>query len=233
MKNIAIIPARSGSKGVKDKNIRPLNGIPLMGYAIKAALDSKMFDTVMVSTDSSHYQEMALQLGAECPFLRSAATSSDKASSWDAVKEVISNYHGLGKDYDTLTLLQPTSPMRTANDIIGAFTLFKEKDANAIVSVCEMEHSPLWSNTLEDDLSMINFYREGGADSNRQMLRTFYRLNGAIYLMKVECLKEVDKLYANRCYAYVMPQNKSIDIDTILDFELAEFMMRKSAKLKT
>ena len=227
MKNIAIIPARSGSKGVKDKNIRPLNGVPLIGYAIKAALDSKMFDTVMVSTDSVRYQEVAIQLGAECPFLRSEATSSDKASSWDAVKEVIANYHELGKEFDSLTLLQPTSPMRKAEDIVGAFELFNEKNANAVVSVCEMEHSPLWSNTLEDDLSMVHFYRKGGADSNRQMLKTFYRLNGAIYLMKTECLQEIDKLYANRCYAFVMPQERSVDIDTELDFHLADFLMKE------
>lgn len=225
MKNIAIIPARSGSKGVKDKNIRPLNGIPLIGYAIKAAIDSKMFDTVMVSTDSARYQEIAIQLGAECPFLRSEATSSDKASSWDAVKEVVLNYHELGQDFDTLTLLQPTSPMRKAEDIAGAYTLFNEKNANAVVSVCEMEHSPLWSNILEEDLSMINFYRKGGADSNRQMLKTYYRLNGAIYLMKTECLKEVDKLYANGCYAFVMPQIRSVDIDSELDFKYAEFII--------
>ena len=111
LKSIAIIPARSGSKGLPDKNIRPLNGIPLIAYTIKAALDSGMFDTVMVSTDSEKYAEIARKYGAEVPFLRSAATSGDKSSSWDAVKEVLAQYESqLGKTYDVVALLQVTSP---------------------------------------------------------------------------------------------------------------------------
>ena len=160
--------------------------------------------------------------------MRSAATSSDKASSWDAVKEVIANYHELGKDFDTLTLLQPTSPMRIAEDIVGAFNLFKEKNANEIVSVCEMEHSPLWSNTLDENLSMSNFYRKNGTDTNRQMLKTYYRLNGAIYLMKLNCLEKIDLLYKNSCYAFIMPQERSVDIDSELDFKCAEYLMKEN-----
>ena len=142
MKCIAIIPARSGSKGLKDKNIKELNGKPLLGYSVEAALNSNVFDTVMVSTDSERYATVARQCGAEVPFLRSEFTSSDSASSCDAVKEVIANYKEMGKEFDVLVLLQPTSPLRSCNDIAEAFKVFQEKDAKAVISVCEVDHSP-------------------------------------------------------------------------------------------
>ncbi len=227
MKCIAIIPARSGSKGLKDKNIKELNGKPLLGYSVKAALDSKMFDTVMVSTDSEHYAEVARQCGAEVPFLRSEFTSSDSASSWDAVKEVIANYKKMGKEFDVLVLLQPTSPMRTGKDIVEAFEVFKEKNANAVISVCEVDHSPLWCNTLEEGNSMINFAKTSRPHGNRQMLETYYRLNGAIYMLKTTALNTIERLYADECYAYIMSRKDSVDIDNIDDFKYAEYIMKE------
>ena len=137
MKNIAIIPARSGSKGLKDKNIKPLMGKPLLAYSIEAAMQSNMFDTVMVSTDSETYAKIARKYGAEVPFLRSAETSSDTASSWDAVAEVLNGYAAIDRCFDTFMLLQPTSPLRTAGDIVGAYRTMEEKDANTVVSLCE------------------------------------------------------------------------------------------------
>ena len=227
MKCIAIIPARSGSKGLKDKNIKELNGKPLLGYSVEAALDSKMFDTVMVSTDSERYAEVAHQCGAEVPFLRSEFTSSDSASSWDAVKEVIANYKIMGKEFDVLVLLQPTSPMRTGKDIIEAFEVFKEKNANAVISVCEVDHSPLWCNTLEEGNSMINFAKTNNPNGNRQQLKTFYRPNGSIYVLKTSVLEDIGRLYADECYAYIMSRKASVDIDNIDDFKYAEFLMKE------
>jgi len=119
MKNIAIIPARSGSKGLKDKNIKPLLDIPLLAYSIRAAKDSALFDEIMVSTDSDDYAQIAKDYGASVPFLRSAKTSSDTAGSWDVVTEVLSQYQTSGRYFDTICLLQPTSPLRIASDIIG------------------------------------------------------------------------------------------------------------------
>ena len=108
MKNIAIIPARSGSKGLIDKNIRLMNGKPLIWYSINVAIESNCFDEVMVSTDSDRYAEIAKECGASVPFLRSTYNSSDKADFWDIVKEVLSNYKKLGKEFDIVMLLQPT-----------------------------------------------------------------------------------------------------------------------------
>ena len=227
MKNLAIIPARSGSKGLRDKNIKELAGIPLLGYTIKAALDSRLFDTVMLSTDSEEYGEIAKKFGAQVPFLRSAYTSSDTASSWDAVKEVFCRYSEMGCEYETITLLQPTSPLRTADDIIRAHNLFWEKRANSVISVCEAEHSPCWSNIIETDLSMRHFAQTDHPTSYRQELQTYYRLNGAIYIINKEMLNNIDSMYEERCYAYIMEQSHSIDIDSELDFVIAEAVIKK------
>ena len=140
MESIAIILARSGSKGLKDKNIKLMNGKPLIAYSIEAAKNSGLFDIVHVSTDSQKYADIAAEYGADEPFLRSEEMSSDTADSWDAVLEVLKRYKELGKDFDMVTLLQPTSPIRTGEDIKNVFEIFKVKDANAVISVCESDH---------------------------------------------------------------------------------------------
>lgn len=225
MKNIAVITARSGSKGVKDKNIRDLCGKPLLAYSIECANESGQFDTIIVSTDSERYAQIARSYGAEVPFLRSEKNSGDRAGSWDTVREVITNLERRKECYDTVMLLQPTSPLRTAKDIENSFCLLKEKEANAIVSVCEAEHSPLWCGVLEEDGRMDRFYQEKVRMQNRQALPKYYRLNGAIYLLKREELDR-EEMFTNRCYAYVMPAERSVDIDTEFDFKVAECLLR-------
>ena len=160
MKNIAIIPARSGSKGVKDKNIRELNGKPLIAYTIKAAINSGEFDEVMVSTDSELYAEIAQQYGTHIPFLRSKATATDTVTSWEMVEEVLKGYKKLRKGFDTFCLLQSTSPLRTAEDIRGAYDLYRARAKFAVVSVCEAEHSPLWYGHLPENQEFIDFIGE-------------------------------------------------------------------------
>ncbi|WP_026491183.1 acylneuraminate cytidylyltransferase family protein [Butyrivibrio sp. XPD2002] len=226
MKNIAIIPARSGSKGLVDKNIKELVGKPLMAYSIEAALKSKYFDTVMVSTDSESYADIARKYGAEVPFLRSERTSSDTASSWDMVEEVLDGYRKREKFFDTFCLLQPTSPLRNADDIIAAYKLFEKKASFAVVSVCEAEHSPLWCGQLPANKEFINFLNPE-SEKRRQDAGTFYRLNGAIYIVYIEKFNNDKFLYKEGSYAYIMPQNRSLDIDTDIDFKLAEILMQK------
>ena len=224
MKNIAIIPARSGSKGLKDKNIKLLNGKPLMAYTIEAALKSAQFDEVMVSTDSEKYAEIAKSFGAKVPFLRSAETSTDKASSWDTVAEVLGRYAENGQTFDTLCLLQPTSPFRTAEDIKKAYKLYNLKANFAVISVCEAEHSPLWCGHLPESGEFLNFINQD-AMKQRQAGGKFYRLNGAIYIVNCEKFKTDRYFYQSGSFAYIMPQERSIDIDTALDFKMAEFLM--------
>lgn len=230
MKNIAIIPARSGSKGVKDKNIRNLCGKPLIAYTIEAALKCGEFDEVMVSTDSEEYAIIARQYGAKVPFLRSAATSSDTASSWDMIEEVLSGYRKLGQEFNTFCLLQPTSPLRSTDDISRAYQLYREKASFAVVSVCEAEHSPLWCGHLPDSGEFIGFIDQESM-KQRQAGGQFYRLNGAIYIVDIQKFA-IDKfLYHEGSYAIIMPQERSIDIDTEIDFWLAEVILKNSESL--
>lgn len=230
MKNIAIIPARSGSKGLLDKNIKELAGKPLIAYTIESAIDSGMFETVMVSTDSIKYAEISKQYGAEVPFLRSETCSTDTASSWDVVREVLDKYHEIGREFDTLMLLQPTSPLRTAQNIKEAYQEMGDKEANAIVSLCEMEHSPQQCNVLPEDLSLTQFFRGSSKGKRRQEMDTFYRFNGAIYLTKIESFRKNADIYTDKCYAYLMSRESSVDIDDEFDFVVAESFLMKMKK---
>ena len=226
MKNIAIIPARSGSKGLRDKNIRELNGKPLMAYTIEAAIHSGEFAEVMVSTESNKYAEIASAYGASVPFLRSQKTATDTAGSWEVVEEVLEKYAEKGQKFDTFCLLQPTSPLRTAKDIQNAYKLYREKAGFAVVSVCEAEHSPLWCGQLPDNGELAGFIDPENT-RQRQAGGTFYRLNGAIYLVDTTKFSKTHFLYQQGSYAYIMPQEHSVDIDTIIDFKFAELLCRE------
>ena len=224
MKPLAIIPARSGSKGLRDKNIKPMAGKPLMVYSIQAALDSGVFDEVMVSTDSEHYADIAREWGGSVPFLRSETTSTDHASSWDMVKEVLEGYRSLGKEYDSFCLLQPTSPLRTAQDINNAYDLFQSAET-AVISVCEADHPPVWFHELPEDHSLDGFAQRED-DKQRQEVGTYYRVNGAIYFIRTEELYRDEFLYRKGSFAYIMPRSRSIDIDTETDFIIAEAILK-------
>ena len=223
MRCIAIIQARSGSKGVKDKNIKMLAGKPLIAHSIEVAKSSAVFDEVMVSTDSNQYADIARSWGAAVPFLRSEETATDTASSWDLVKEVLQKYEELGQTFDAFCLLQPTSPLRTPQDIKNAFQLLQTADT-AVVAVCEAEHSPLWCNNLPEDLSLNGFLKRAN-NAQRQAVGKFYRINGAIYFVKTAAFQEDTHLYREGSVAYVMPQERSVDIDTDLDFAIAETIL--------
>lgn len=229
MSNLAIIPARSGSKGIKDKNIYPLHGKPLLAYTIENTLHSRYVDEVMVSTDSVIYASIAKEYGAQVPFLRSAENSTDTAKSIDVIFEVLERYDRIGRHFDNVVILQPTSPLRTCRNIEDAFKLFTEKNADSVVSVCECEHSPLLSNTLPADLNMSGFIKSSN-DLRRQELGQYYRLNGAIYISKVDVLREIQSFYGRNSYAYIMQQIESVDIDSELDLEYAEFLIKKAYK---
>ena len=212
-KIIAIIPARSGSKGLKDKNIKDLNGKPLIAYTIEAAKKSEVFDKIIVSTDSEKYAEISKMYGAEVPFLRSVENSADKSSSWDVVREVLSN---LTENYDIIVLLQPTSPLRTFVHIKESLNLFFEKNADTVCSVCETDHPIYWCNTLNETLLMKNFIKKEH-NIPRQQLPKSYTLNGSIYICKSKNINELD-FNSDKSFAYIMPKINSIDIDDELDF---------------
>ncbi|MBR5565691.1 MAG: acylneuraminate cytidylyltransferase family protein [Roseburia sp.] len=221
MKNLAVITARSGSKGLKDKNIKLLKGKPLMAYSIEAALETGLFDCVHVSTDSEQYAQIAREYGADVPFLRDAELATDKAGTWETIRAVVRKYAELGKTFETVTLLQPTSPLRDAEDIRLAFRVFETKGADSVVSVCEVDHSPKICNTLGEGDSMEGFI-DTSSVGRRQDLGKYYRINGAIYIQTTEVLMNEKDLYGPKSYAYVMDKVHSVDIDDAFDFMVAE-----------
>mgnify|MGYP004608474449 FL=1 len=164
-------------------------------------------------------------LGESVPFLRSDENSNDTADSWSVVKEVVREYEKVGEKYDTICLLQPTSPFRNASDIVESYKLYEEKASVAVISVCEMEHIPLWSNTLPEDNSLNGFIKRKSG-GRRQDLDKYYRLNGAIYIVSTAELFRDTYFYRKGSYAYVMPNERSIDIDTEMDFMYADFLMK-------
>ncbi len=230
MKNLAIITARSGSKGLKDKNIRDFLGTPLIGRTIQMALESGCFDEVHLSTDSMLYAEIARLYGASVPFLRSAETSTSEASSRSVVLEVLDKYEERGMRFDNFMLLQPTSPLRTAEDIRAAYRLFHEKNASSVVAVTECDHSPLWCNTLPEDGNLGSFLRPEALNMPRQNLKTYYRINGAVYLCKVASFRTAGTMYTAEGFAYIMPKDRSIDIDDEADFIVAEALAKRASK---
>ena len=157
LKIVALIPARSGSKRLPGKNIKDFCGKPLIAWTIEAALKSKYIDSVVVSTDCSKIAEISKQYGAEVPFLRPESLSDDKTTTVDVVKNFLD--FSESKTYTHLILLQPTSPLRETADIDNSVELMIKNDANAIYSVCEVDHPPEWSNSLPDDQSFDNFLR--------------------------------------------------------------------------
>lgn len=226
MRSIAIIPARSGSKGLPNKNIKLLHGKPLLAYTIEAAIQSGCFAEIMVSTDSEKYAEIAREYGACVPFLRSKKTSSDTASSWDMVEEVLDNYKALNKVFESFCLLQPTSPLRRGDDIKNAYDLFVCKKAFAVVSVCEADHSPTLFGKLTEDGNLSDF-SICNVPKRRQDDGVYYRINGAIYIASLPKFIQDRNLYQKKSYAYVMPSERSVDIDTDLDFRFVEFLLQK------
>ena len=223
---LAVIPARGGSKGLPGKNIKMLNGKPLIAYTIEAAIQSGVFERVVVSTDSREIADISMQYGAEVPFIRPEHLSGDEISSDDVILHALDFYSMNGKKFDVVCKLQPTSPLRTEKHIVEAYGLMNDKNSNYVVSVCECEHSPLWSGIIGENLSLENFIKEENKRACRQIFEKYYRLNGAIYFGKVESFQREKNFMGQGSIAYIMKQKDSIDIDTELDFLFAETVLR-------
>lgn len=225
---LAIIPARSGSKRLPRKNVLSLGGKPLINWSIEAGLNSKYIDSVLVSSDSDEIISLAQELGVEI-IRRPVELAQDNSSSFDAVKHAIvnSDYH------DYVVLLQPTSPLRTSLHIDEAIQLIQSKDADAVISVTPIEHSPHWTNTLPADNGMVGFLKDEIINLRSQELEIYYRLNGAIYICKTESLLEAGSFFLKKnIYAYKMTSADSVDIDTSIDFSWAEFLLSRTGMNK-
>ena len=220
---LAIIPARGGSKRLPRKNVLDLNGKPLIAYSIEAGLDSSYIDKVVVTSDDDEILTISKKYGA-VTINRPNELASDIATTFDAIKHAVDNC----EKYDYIVLLQPTSPLRNEKHIDEAVELLESKKSNAVVSVCEMEHSPLWSNTLDESLSMAGFLKDEALNKRSQDLEKYYRLNGAIYICKTEKLLEEKSFFLKEnIFSYVMDRKFSVDIDEEIDFKMAEVILNK------
>lgn len=215
---LVVIPARGGSKRLPRKNILNLCGKPLISYSIEAGLKSRYIDTTIVTSDNEEILSIAKQYGAKT-IKRPDDLANDTATTFDAIRHTIENV----EDYDYIVLLQPTSPLRNEKHVDEAIELLESKNADAVVSVCEMDHSPLWSNTLPQDGNMTNFLRDEVLNKRSQDLEKYYRLNGAIYICKTDkLLKEKKFMLKESIFAYKMDSESSVDIDEEIDFKIAQ-----------
>lgn len=222
--NIAIIPARGGSKRLPNKNILPLGGKPLIVWTIEAARQSKAFDLVLVSTDSEAIAKVSLSAGATVPFLRPAELASDTATTNDVVSHMVAWVESQYGVVQRVALLQPTSPLRTALHIQEAMSLYDDKSASAVVSVCELDHPIQYCNRLPKDNSLNGFITPS-VNKRSQELEPFYRLNGAMYIFERRFVGSLSNIYSDGAFAYVMDKYSSVDIDDVVDFNYAKFLL--------
>ena len=228
---LAIIPARGGSKGLPNKNIKILNGKPLIAYAIESAKKSRYIDRIIVSTDDKQIAEISKEYGAEIPFIRPKELATDNAKAIDnyifTIEELKKREN---KIYEEFVVLQPTSPLRKTEDIDNAIELFKKKNADSVISYAEALHPPLWAKTIDKQLKIKNYFSEEANYQNRQEIPVAFMPNGAIFVFKYLLLKEKHIYFSDKTYAYIMSQMNSIDIDNLIDFEFAEFLIRRESE---
>jgi N-acylneuraminate cytidylyltransferase/CMP-N,N'-diacetyllegionaminic acid synthase len=232
LKILAIIPARGGSKGIPYKNIKLLSGKPLISWTIKEAIGSKYIDKVIVNTDSFKIAEIAKRYKAQVPFLRPKKLGTDKASSIDVILHTIQWFQKRMHVFDIIILLQPTSPLRGRCDIDAAIEALFKKKAKAIVSVTEAGCSPLLMNILPKDGNMKDFIDKKIMNSGRQDLPGYYQLNGAIFIGFSSYIIKNKGFYGDRTFAYIMPRERSVDIDDIVDFKLAGALLGRVVRNK-
>ena len=223
---LAIIPARSGSKRLPRKNILDLAGKPLIAWTIEAALESKYIDRIVVSTASKEISSISRKYGADVPFMRPDELATDETTSIDVVLHQLDQLEECNDSYSYVILLQPTSPLRTAENIDESVELLKSRNSDAVISVCKVEHSPLWCNTIPADGSLLNFLDDSILNKRSQDLNQYYRLNGAIYLCNIKLLKKEKNFFLkSNSIAYKMNEEQSIDIDSKNDFMCASMQI--------
>lgn len=220
MSNIAVIIARGGSKRIPRKNIKDFMGKPMIAYAIEAALKSKIFDEVMVSTDCTEIAEISKKYGANIPFLRSEKTSNDFATTYDALEEVILEYRKLGKEFETVCCVYPCVPFLKAESLKDAYKKMKDKDANAILPVCKYPVPIEWAMKLEGGYLLPND-REAQNIRSQDLIPKYFDV-GMFYFVKTNALMQEKTLIPQKTYYFIMDEIEIQDIDTEEDWKIAE-----------
>ena len=223
---IAIIPARSGSKGLPGKNIKSLCGKPMIAYTIESALKSKYITEVIISTDCKEIEKIALKYGAKSYFLRPNHLASNDAKAIDVyiytIEKLINEYDYIINEF---IVLQPTSPLRKVDDVNSAIDLFFGKKADSVISYTKENHPIEWHQYINLEGKFEKIFNNNKL-LNRQESRESYYHNGAIFIFKYNLIKQ-NKYYNSNSYAFIMPIEKSIDIDTRFDFEIAEYLIMR------
>jgi CMP-N,N'-diacetyllegionaminic acid synthase len=230
MSNIlCTICARGGSKGVKNKNIKELNGKPLIAYTIEQAKASGLFEHIVISTDSDDIANVAKQYGAEVFFKRSDEMASDTAGKLDVIKDAfVRSEEYYNKTFDYLIDLDATAPLRSVEDIINSYNQFKENDNDNLITAMPSRRSPYFNLVEQDKDGKVYLSKKlDSAVVRRQDAPKSYDMNASIYIWKRKIILNEYSLFLENTGLYVMPEERSIDIDNELDFEFVEFLMRK------
>lgn len=222
MNTFALIPARGGSKGIPRKNIKLIAGKPLIVWTIEAALRSSLLDAVVVSTDDPEIAEVARQAGAEVPFMRPSKLAEDQTPGLDPVLHALDQL----PQYDSVLLLQPTSPLRTTEDIDACLRLAMQQKASSVVSVSEADTHPYWTYRMTEDQALRKFV-DAEPVARRQDLPQAVALNGAMYFADVNWLRRSGSLIGTETLAYVMARERSVDLDTPLDWKFTELLLKE------
>jgi len=230
---IAIIPARGASKSIPRKNIKLLGGKPLIVHTIETALKCKLFDRVIVSTDDKEIAAISKKHGAKLPFMRPKELALDTTPMLPVLQHAVSYLEQNEKLHiDIVVLLQPTSPFREVSDIENCIEKLKNEKADSVVTLCEAEQSPYFVMMKFQDDNVVPLLKTEKPVTTRQDTPKVYRLNGAVYVVRRDVLMNENKIFTDNTKAVIMPQEKSIDLDRPLDFEFAEFLIKKGYALE-
>lgn len=232
-KVLAIIPARGGSKGLPGKNIRPLNGMPLIAWPIKTALNSQYIDRVIVTTDDEQIAKIAKEYGAEVPFMRPAEFAKDTSPSSEAIIHAIQFCTQTDGPYDYIVLLEPTSPLTESTDVDKALDALVLSQGLAIVGTCKVEAThPIYCATIGEDNFLKPFNRDSFAKPiRRQDVDELYFFEGSLYISDIKKYLETETFYHELTLPYLVPAWKSLEIDTLLDFFKVEAVMKNKELL--
>lgn len=222
-----IIPARGGSKGIPNKNIVDLCGRPLIDYTISAALEVATPDRIMLSTDSDEIAKVAERCGLTVAYRRPTELATDTAGSREVLLDAMDWFEHNGETFDSIVLLQPTSPLRNANDIKGSMELYSP-DIDMVVSVAEAGANPYYDCFEPDQNGLLHISKGDGLLTRRQDAPKAWQFNGAVYVINPRSLREMPMGKFKKRVPYIMPRERSIDIDTPLDLTIAEAMLRQS-----
>jgi CMP-N,N'-diacetyllegionaminic acid synthase len=228
---LSLIPARGGSKGLPGKNIRPFLGKPLITHTIEAVRDSGVACRIVVSTDNAEIERISVESGAEVPFFRPAVLANDTAPVLAAALHALDWFEKNDEwKPEWLLLLQPTSPLRTADDILRAFDLIRLPNTDAVVAVSETKSHPFWAKTLDSSGHLQPFIEDQKTPARRQELPPAYALNGLLYLVRVSALRNEQAFCPVKARPLIIPSIRAFDIDSEEDFLIAEFASSLSVR---